>query len=118
MIQRLEITAVHFQPDEDIKKYCRRKIGQLDRYIPRGFRPSTHLELKLKEAKAKHKDRFTCEAIMTLPHKVIAISESAINMYAAIDITETKLRQQLAKYKDLHGNPKLYRRIFHRRHKS
>ncbi|HUD10305.1 MAG TPA: ribosome-associated translation inhibitor RaiA [Candidatus Saccharimonadales bacterium] len=118
MIQQLEISAVHFKLDEDLKKYGNKKIGQLDRYVPRNARASVHAEVKLKEAKANHKDRFNCEVILHLPHKTIAISETAINMYAAIDIVETKLRYQLAKYKDLHGNPKLYRRVIHRLNKS
>ena len=111
MIERLEIAGVHMTVDEDLEKYARRKIGQLDRYSPRGARKSLHAEVKLKEGKAKDKRHCTCEVIMHLPHETLTTSESTINMFAAIDIVETKLKIQLKKYKDTHANPKIYRRM-------
>ena len=48
---------------------------------------------------------------MYLPHEVIATTESTINMYAAIDIAESKLTSQLRKYKAMHASPKVYRRV-------
>jgi ribosomal subunit interface protein len=118
MIGRLEIAGVHVKVDEDLEKYARKKIGQLDRFAPRLARESLHAEIKLKEAKAKDKKSCTCEVVLHLPHETLITSESTINMYAAIDIVETKLIQQLKKYKDLHNNPKLYRRIVTRLNKS
>jgi ribosome-associated translation inhibitor RaiA len=35
-------------------------------------------------------------------------------MYAAVDIVEAKLKQQLKKYKDLHMSGKLHRRLMAR----
>jgi ribosome-associated translation inhibitor RaiA len=35
-------------------------------------------------------------------------------MYAAIDIVEAKLKQQLRKYKDLHHGGTMHRRLFAR----
>lgn len=111
MVKKLEITGVHITVDADLEKYTRRKIGQLDRYASRKVRDSLHAEVRLKEGKAKDQKRCTCEVTLYLPHEVLNVSESAISMYAAIDIVETKLKIQLKKYKDRHGNPKLYRRI-------
>ena len=39
-------------------------------------------------------------------------------MYAAVDIVEAKLKQQLQKYKDRHGNGKTHRRLFARLHRK
>jgi ribosome-associated translation inhibitor RaiA len=49
-----------------------------------------------------------------LPHQNIVIKESALNMYAAVDIVEAKLKQQLQKYKDTHYNGKGRRHLFAR----
>jgi putative sigma-54 modulation protein len=114
MITRLEISGVHMSVGDDLKKYVARKIGRLDRFIPRAGRESVHAEVKLKEGKAKNKNARTCEVIMHLPHENIAVKESTINMYAAIDIVETKLHHQLKKYKDLHASPRLRQRLMSR----
>ena len=52
-----------------------------------------------------------CEAILHLPHETIMVKEATINMFAAVDIVEAKLKTQLKKYKDTHGNPRLHRRL-------
>jgi ribosome-associated translation inhibitor RaiA len=49
-----------------------------------------------------------------LPHQSIIIKERALNMFAAVDIAEVKLKQQLQKYKDLHGSGKFHRHLFGR----
>lgn len=114
MIKQLEITGVHMQVGEDLRKYVTKKIGRLDRYIPRTSRESAHVQVKLKEAKKDGKKECICEVIMQLPHEKITITESTINTFAAVDIAETKLHQQLARYKDLHVNPRLHRRMLAR----
>lgn len=114
MITRLDISGVHMSVGNDLKKYVVRKIGRLDRFIPRAGRESVHAEVKLKEGKAKNKNERTCEVIMHLPHENIAVKESTINMYAAIDIVETKLHHQLKRYKELHASPRLHQRMMSR----
>jgi ribosomal subunit interface protein len=114
MITRLDITGVHMSVGDDLKKYVMKKIGRLDRFIPRHGRESVHTEVKLKEGKAKNKDERTCEVIMHLPQENITVKESTINIYAAIDIVETKLHHQLKKYKELHASPRLHQRMMAR----
>jgi putative sigma-54 modulation protein len=111
MIQRLEISGVHAEVGEDLKKYVARKIGKLDRFIARHARESVHAVVKLKEGKAKDKNERTCEVILHLPGEIITVKETTINMFAAIDIVETKLRNQLKKYKELHASPRLHQRL-------
>jgi putative sigma-54 modulation protein len=111
MIKRLDISGVHMSVGEDLKKYVVKKIGRLDRFIPKQARDSVHVEVKLKESKAKDKNERTCEVIMRLPQETLTIKETTINIYAAIDIAETKLHHQLKKYKDLHASPRLHQRV-------
>jgi len=114
MIQKLEITGVHLEVDDELKKYVQKKLARLDRFVPRASRESLHLEVKLKEGKAKNKDERTCEAILHLPGENLVVKESTINIYAAVDIVETKLQYQLKKYKDLHASPRLHQRLLTR----
>jgi ribosomal subunit interface protein len=114
MLKKLEIQGVHTVVDDKLKAYVTRKIGGLDRYVSRHGRESAHAEVHLKETKLKQDDRCRCEVTLYLPHQTIIVKESALNMYAAVDITEVKLKQQLQKYKDLHGNGKTLRHRFAR----
>jgi ribosomal subunit interface protein len=111
MMERLDISGVHLQVDDDLRKYVHKKIGHLDRYIPKHSRLSAHAEVRLKEAKAKDKKECTCEVVLYLPQEVVSVKESTVNMYAAVDIAEAKIKSQLQKYKSLHANPKLHRRL-------
>jgi putative sigma-54 modulation protein len=114
MIERLDISGVHMEVDDDLRKYVQRKIGHLDRYIPKHSRESVHAEIKLKGSKAKDKKECTCEVELFLPHEILNHKESTVNMYAAVDIVETKLKNQLKKYKGLHANPRLHQRVIAR----
>lgn len=111
MIKKLEINGQHTELTPELKKYVSRKIGRLDRYQSRHTRASMHAEVHLKESNAKKKKQFTCSVVMHLPHETLDASETTINMFAAIDIVETKLRGQLKKYKDTHTNAKFHRKI-------
>ena len=114
MIKRLNITGVHMEVSSDLKKYVTKKIGHLDRFVPRASRQSMHADIKLKETNTKNKNERMCEVIMHLPHDIIIVKESTINMHAAIDIVETKLHHQLKRYKDLHASPRLHQRMMAR----
>ncbi len=118
MIQKLEIDGVHMTVGDDLRKYVLKKIGRLDKYIPKHSRASVHAEVKLKEGRAKDKQIRTCEVIMHLPHEVVTLTETTINMYAAVDIVEEKLKKQLHKYKEMHDVPKLRQRMLARLKRS
>lgn len=103
MIERLEINGIHTDVSDDLRKYVNKKIGKLDKYMPRHARESAHAEVKLKAATTKGKKQYTCEVILTLPQDVITTKETTLNMFAAVDIVETKLKNQLRRYKDRHS---------------
>ncbi|MGH7195690.1 MAG: ribosome hibernation-promoting factor, HPF/YfiA family [Candidatus Saccharimonadales bacterium] len=111
MVERLEISGVHMEVGDKLKKYVENKIGRCDRFLPRQHRADLHAEVKLKQIKAKDKKHCICEVVAQLPHETIRIEESTINIYAAVDIVENKLENQFKKYKQTHGDPKIYRRL-------
>jgi ribosomal subunit interface protein len=111
MISNLQINGVHADVDNDLHKYITKKLGNLDKYIPRNSRESAHLEVKIKEVSAKDKRTHTCEVIMHLPHETFTTKESTMNMYAAVDIVEAKLKNHIKKYKGTHTSPKFRYRV-------
>lgn len=114
MIQQLEIDGVHMTVGNDLRRYVNKKIGGLEKYIPRHARKSAHVEVKLKEGKNKTRNERTCEVIVHLPGEVFAVSETTINMFAAVDIVEEKLKNLMHKYKEKHASPKLRQRLMAR----
>lgn len=97
---KLDIAGVHLELQDDIKKYVVKKIDKLEKYVPRAARRSVHAEVKLKESHSKNKRQFTCEIILTLPSEKIMVTESTLNIFAAVDIAEETLKNRLKKYKD------------------
>jgi putative sigma-54 modulation protein len=115
VLQKLDVRGVHAQVDDKLRAYVQKKIGGLDKYISRHGRRSAHGEVHLKESKRiTANDRCCAEVTLHLPKQTIVVKEAALNMYAAIDIAEVKLKQQLQKYKDLHGSGKFHRHLFAR----
>lgn len=119
MIERIEINSIHAQVDDDLKKYVTKKIGHLDKYLSKHAIASAHAEVKLKESKKNDKKQCQCEVILHLPHDTLMVKESTINMYAAVDIVEAKLKNQIKKYKEVHESPRFHRRLIRRlKHRS
>lgn len=102
MIERLEITAVHMDVEPKLHKYVMKKMSVMDKYMPRHARESAHLQVFLKEAMVKQKAEYTCEVVLNLPKDTIRIAETTMNIFAAVDIVESKLKNQIRKYKDTH----------------
>lgn len=112
MLQKFELKGVHTSIDQNLQKYVTKKIANLDKYLPRHQRDSAHAIVELKEAsKAQNQKKYTCEVILHLPQETLTVRESTMNMFAAIDIVEEKLKQQIKKYKDTHTNGKFFRHV-------
>jgi len=110
MIKNLEISNIHAESGDDVKKYAYKKIGKLDSYLPRHARKSAHGEISLQESKLKTRKQYTAEVILKLPGENLAAKETTVNMYAAIDIVEEKLKTQIKKYKEANFDKKGRRR--------
>ncbi len=100
MLNNLQISAVHSQVTEKEKSYARKKIGALEKFIPKSSRPSTSVEIKLKQIKSKDKNDHECEVIMKLPKNTITSHRASTTFMVAIDEVEENLKKQLKSYKD------------------
>jgi ribosomal subunit interface protein len=112
MIAKFELKGVHTTIDPNLQKYATRKLASLDKYLPRHHRDAAHAIVELKQVgKAKDQGKYTCDVTLHLPKETIHVAETTLNMFAAIDIVETKLKQQIKKYKDSHATGKLSRHL-------
>lgn len=100
MINKIDITGIHTELDDDVTKYIHKKIGKLDSYMPRHARKSARAEVKISETKGQKKRETICEVTLFVPNNVITAKDQTVNTYASIDIVEEKLKSQLRKYKE------------------
>ena len=102
MIKHIDIAAAQksYEIDADLNKYIQKKIGKLDRHLKRQERDSARADVKLKESTGKGGKKCTCEVILHIPGTKLTAAESTVNMYAAVDIVEQKLQNQLKKNKE------------------
>ncbi len=117
MISHIDIAGINLELGDDIKKYIRRKVGKLDKFVPRHTRQSAYADVKLRQTSSNGGNKYECEIIMHLPGEQIQAKESTMNMFAAVDIVEQKLKNMLVKYKQAHiahlkeKRPSLLRRL-------
>ncbi len=114
MIKKFEITGKKTKVTPDLQKYITRKIGKLDKFLPRQARESAHAEVIMKESSNKGKKTYTCEVILNVPQDKITVSQSTMNPFAAIDIAEDTLKNRIRKYKETHGTQRLHKKVLAR----
>ncbi len=100
-----EVSGRNCQLDDKLRDYVDEKLGGLEKYVPRIARDSLHGTVVLEDDPSGREDnRYVCEAVLTLKGEQLVSREGTLNMYAAIDIVEAKLKAQLVKYKEKHAH--------------
>ena len=99
MIKNLTITGIKYDLTDNTKKYVEKKIGTLDKYLPKHARKSASADVKISQINNPGGNKYEVEVIINVPDKVITASDSTMNVLAAVDIVEAKLSGQLRKYK-------------------
>lgn len=99
MITSIQVTGIAYEIDENTRKYVVKRIGNLDRYLPRHARKSVSVEVKLEEVNHDHGNKYQAEVILNVPGKIITARDSTANILAAVDIVEAKIQTQLRDYK-------------------
>ena len=102
MKDKITISANHIELTKKLEDYINKKMMKLVRYIPRKAKQSLKIEVRLRENKSESTNKYEAEALFNLPDKTITAKDSTINIFAAVDILESKLKQQLQKYKSAH----------------
>ncbi len=99
MIKNLTITGQKYELTDTTKRYVEKKIGGLDKYLPRHARKSAAADVKIRQINNPGGNKYEVEVIINVPEKVITAKDSTMNVLAAVDIVEAKLNGQIRKYK-------------------
>ena len=107
MIQKVEISGSNYTVEENLRKYITKKIGKLDRYLPRAHKKDVVAKVVITEVNRDHGNKYELSCACEIPGgKVISAKDECSNLYAGIDIIEAKLTGQIRRFK-LEQNPHL-----------
>ena len=108
MIEKIEITGKDYDITESFKKYSEKKLGKLDRYMPRGSKKDIVTKLVITRTDHNNGEKFEISVAMSIPGgKIIAAKDECTNVFAGIDLIEAKLSGQIRRFKvESAQNPK------------
>ena len=120
MIDKIEITGNSFKIEDSFKKYIEKRLGKLDRYLPRGSKKDVVAKVIVTEIGKSKAEKYEISVAMDIPGgKVIAAKDECSNLFAGVDLVEAKLAGQIRRYKletQPHRQKKSLRNLFIRRH--
>jgi ribosomal subunit interface protein len=97
----IEIKSRNMELDAKKQAYAEKKLGGLEKFIARADREVASIQVMLEDdPSGREQNGQVCEAIVTLPGAKMVVREGTLNIYAAIDIVESKLKNQLRDYKE------------------
>ncbi len=100
MIEKIEITGNGYKIEEGFKKYAEKKFGKLDRYLPRGYKKDVVIKAIVSEVGKGKGEKYEISMAMEIPGgKVIAARDECTNVFAGVDLVETKATGQIRRYK-------------------
>ena len=102
MIEKIEVTGNNgYKVEEGFRKYVEKRIGKLDRYLPRGSKKDVVTKVIVTEIGGKNKsDKYEISVAMDIPGgKVVAAKDECSNVFAGVDLVEAKLTGQIRRYK-------------------
>ena len=100
MIDKIEMTGNEFKIEDSFRKYAEKKIGRLDRYLPRGAKKDVIARLVVAEIGKNKGEKYEVTVAMDIPGgKVLAAKDECSNVFAGVDLVEAKLMGQIRRYK-------------------
>lgn len=119
MIEKIEITGNDYKVEDSLRKYVEKRIGKLDRYLPRTAKKDPVCKVVVEEIGKGKSDKFEISAAMELiGGKVISARDECTNVFAGVDLVEAKLLGQIRRYKlevQPHRQKKSLKNLFRRK---
>lgn len=107
MIDKLDLSGINYKISDSFKKYAVKRIGKLDRYLPRGNKKDVVAKVVVTEIDKPHSNKYLISVAMEIPGgKVINAKDECSNVFAGVDLLEAKLRGQIRRFK-LESTPHL-----------
>ena len=100
MIEKIDISGSNYKIKDSFKKYAIKRIGKLDRYLPRGNKKDVVAKIVVTEVNRAHGNKYEISANLEIPGgKVISAKDECSNIFAGVDILEAKLTGQIRRFK-------------------
>ena len=100
MIEKIEITGNDYKVEEPFKRYVQKRIGKLDKYLPRDAKKDVVCKVVVSEIGKGKSDKHEISVAMELHGgKVLAARDECTNVFAGVDLVEAKLLGQIRRYK-------------------
>ncbi len=119
MIEKIDVSGNGYKVEEPFKKYAKKRIGKLDKYLPRNSKKDVVAKIVVTEIGKNKGEKYEVSVAMDIPGgKVIAAKDECSNVFAGVDLVEAKLTGQIRRYKlemQPHRQKKNWRKIFIRR---
>ena len=119
MIDKIDIRGDGYKVEEPLKKYVGKRIGKLDRYLPRGAKKDVVAKVVVSEIGKSKGEKYNISVAMELVGgKVIAAKDECSNVFAGVDLVEAKLLGQIRRYKlevQPHRQKKNWKNLFIKR---
>ena len=97
---KILLTGRKYDIDKELKKYVNRKLGGLDKYLPRQHKAIQMTVEIFRDPSGKEDNRYKVKAVLEVPGPDMIAETATINPHSAVDIVEQKLKLQIRKYKD------------------
>lgn len=110
---RHTFSAEGFEHTDKLQKYVDQKVKDLEKYIPRFARDAAELSIRITRSPKTKAEMYTCHLELKLPKQKLIVTEKVEHSYAALDVTMSELKRQLADYKSKHGKQTLRHRAAH-----
>jgi putative sigma-54 modulation protein len=119
MIEKIEISGSDYKVEDGLRKYVEKRIGKLDRYLPKGSKKDVVAKVVVAEIGKSTVNKYEISVAMEIPGgKVIAAKDECSNVFAGVDLVEAKLTGQIRRYKlevQPHRQKKSLKNLFIRR---
>lgn len=119
MIEKIEVSGKDFKIEESFRKYVEKRLGKLDRFLPRGSKKDVVTKVIVTEIGKNKGEKYEISVAMDIPGgKVIAAKDECSNIFAGVDLVEAKLAGQIRRYKldaQPHRQKKSWRNLFIKR---
>ena len=81
MISKIEISGSNYKLEDNFKKYATKKIGKLDRHLPRGHKKDVVAKVVVTEVNHGKGNKFEISCAMEIPGgKVISAKRKGISI--------------------------------------
>lgn len=97
---KIQLTGRKYEIDKELKKYVDRKLGTLDKYLPRQHKAIGMTVEIFRDPSGKEDNRYKVKAVLEVPGLDMVAETATINPHSAVDIVEQKLKLQIRKYKE------------------